>query len=96
MKHLIEERAINCRLLTSKERHIRKFEFWHDRLIILKEAFDEADPKSLGQLWSDRRKPVQWFNFWFAVGLVVGLTILFGLIQCIEGGLQVYMAYHPA
>jgi hypothetical protein len=34
---------------------------------------------------------VQWYTFWVAA-LVLGLTIVFGLIQCVEGALQVYLA----
>jgi hypothetical protein len=79
-----------------KQRQLSNFEFWHDRMAMLKQAFDEADPKTVRQWWSDRRKPVQWFNFWFAVALVVGLTVFFGLVQSIEGALQVYKAYHPS
>jgi hypothetical protein len=41
-------------------------------------------------------KAIQWFNFWFAVALLVGLTVFFGLVQSIEGALQVYKAYHPS
>jgi hypothetical protein len=60
--------------------------------------FDEADPKIVRQWWSDRRKPVQWFNFWSAVALVVGLTVFFffGRVQSIKGAIQVYKAYHPS
>ena len=32
-----------------KERQIGNFEFWHDRLVMLKQAFDEADPKTVRQ-----------------------------------------------
>ena len=32
-----------------KERQIDNFEFWHDRLVMLKQAFDEADPKTVRQ-----------------------------------------------
>jgi hypothetical protein len=91
----IDKEAISCPLLAAKDRQTRKFEFWHDRLVMLKQAFDEADPKTVRQWWLDRGKPVQWFNFWFAVALVVGLTVLFGTIQSIEGGLQTWKAYHP-
>jgi hypothetical protein len=93
---LIDGQAIKCPPLSTNDRRIRNFEFWHDRLAMLKRAFDEADPKTVRQWWSDRRKPVQWFNFWFAVALVVGLTVFFGLIQSIEGAIQVYKAYHPS
>ncbi|KAE9365104.1 hypothetical protein N431DRAFT_496266 [Stipitochalara longipes BDJ] len=92
----IDSKAIKCGLLKMKERQIGNFDFWHDRLVMLKQAFDEADPKTVRQFWSDRRKPVQWFNFWIAVALVVILTFVFGIIQSIEGGFQVYKAYHPS
>jgi hypothetical protein len=80
--------------LDAKSRQIEQFRFWRDRLVILKEAFDDATPRTLSQWWYDRRNGVQWYTFWVAV-LVLVLTILFGLVQCIEGGLQVYKAYHP-
>jgi len=93
---LIDGNAIKCHPLKTKDRRIGNFVFWNDRLVMLKQAFDEADPKTVRQWWSDRRKPVQWFNFWFAVALVVGLTVFFGLVQSIEGAIQVYKAYHPS
>ncbi|KAH8790910.1 hypothetical protein F5882DRAFT_291442 [Hyaloscypha sp. PMI_1271] len=92
----VDGTAIGCRPLSMKERQIDNFEFWHDRLVMLKQVFDEADSKTVRQWWSDRRKPVQWFNFWIAIALVIGLTIFFGLVQSIEGGIQVYKAYHPS
>jgi hypothetical protein len=46
----------------------------------------------MSQWWYDRRNGVQWWTFWIAL-LVLGLTILFGLSQCIEGGWQVRLAY---
>jgi hypothetical protein len=82
--------------LKAAERQINKFVFWHDRLAILKQAFDESQPKSLRQWWNDRRNPVQWYNFWFAVALIVGLTVLFGVASTVEGAMQVYKAYHPS
>jgi hypothetical protein len=92
----IDRNAIKCSPLTTKDRQIEKFVFWHDRLVMLKQAFDEADPTTVRRMWRDRRKPVQWFNFWFAVALIAGLTIFFGLVQSIEGGIQTYKAYHPS
>ena len=111
----IDSKAIRCRILTMKERQIDNFEFWHDRLVMLKQAFDQADPRTVRQyvqlsglyriltndlalfrFWFDRRKPVQWFNFWIAITLVVFLTFFFGVIQSVGVGLQVYKAYHPS
>ncbi|KAJ4422292.1 hypothetical protein N0V82_003047 [Gnomoniopsis sp. IMI 355080] len=75
--------------LSTDSRQIERFVFWRDRLVTLKQVFDEAQPKTLAQWWHDRRNVVQWYTFWVAV-VVLSLTILFGLIQCIEGALQVY------
>lgn len=77
--------------LKVKERQIENFEYWHDRLVILKQVFDEAEPSNIRQWWCDRRRRVQWYTFWVAA-LVLGLTIFFGLIQSIEGALQVYLS----
>jgi len=45
----IDGKAIKCRPLKIKERQISNFEFWHDRLVMVKQAFDEADPKTVRQ-----------------------------------------------
>ncbi|KAH7386458.1 hypothetical protein BKA64DRAFT_680981 [Cadophora sp. MPI-SDFR-AT-0126] len=95
-EEFIDSKAIKCRTLTMKERRIDNFEFWHDRLVTLKQAFDQADPRTVRQFWFDRRKPAQWFNFWIAIALVVFLTFFFGVIQSVGVGLQVYKAYYPS
>lgn len=84
--------ARECGQLKVSERKIENFEYYHDRLVMLKQVFDEADPSNIRQWWHDRRKKVQWYTFWIAVVVLV-LTILFGLIQCVEGALQVYLAW---
>jgi hypothetical protein len=83
--------ARECGQLKVEERQIENFEYWHDRLVILKQVFDEAEPSNIRQWWNDRRKKVQWYTFWVAA-IVLFLTILFGLIQCVEGAIQVYYA----
>ena len=85
--------ARECGQLKVEERQIGKFNYWHDRLVILKTVFDEAEPRNITQWWHDRRKRVQWYTFWVAA-MVLGLTIFFGLVQCIEGGIQVWYAAH--
>lgn len=75
--------------LKTDDRQIERFRFWHDRLVVLKQVFDEATPKTLSQWWYDRRNGVQWYTFWVAA-IVLGLTLVFGLIQSLEGALQVY------
>ncbi|KAF2259627.1 hypothetical protein CC78DRAFT_475120, partial [Lojkania enalia] len=85
---------LNCDSVMPNDRAVEKFKFWRDELLTMNEKFDEPRPISVLQLWHDRRKKLQWFAFWIAV-LVLVLTIFFGLVQSIEGTLQVYKAYYP-
>jgi len=94
-RRTLDTRAIKCGRLKTEDRQIGKFRFWHDRLVVLKQFYDEAEPSTLPQWWCDRRKRVQWYTFWVAL-LVLVLTVFFGVVQCVEGGLQVYKAYHPS
>ncbi|KAL3481496.1 hypothetical protein BJX99DRAFT_253419 [Aspergillus californicus] len=82
------------RLLHHQDRLLESFTFWRDRLTILKDVFDEIEPSTILHFWLDKRHPVQWATFWVAV-LVFCLTVFFGIVQSIEGALQVYKAYHP-
>lgn len=82
-------------LMMSTDRCAANFDYWRDELMSLKEKFDEPEPTSISQFWHDRRNRPQWYTFWIAV-TVLCLTIFFGLVQSIEGALQVYKAYHPA
>jgi hypothetical protein len=95
LRFALDENAIRNTPLKTEYRQLNTFEFWHDRLAILKDVFDDAEPSTIAQWWQDRRRRVQWYTFWVAV-LVLILTILFGIIQSIEGGMQVYKAYHPS
>lgn len=70
-----------------------KYKYWGQRLETIRLAFDESEPKNLGQWWHDRRSKVQWYTFWVAI-LVLVLTIIFGLIQSVTGVMQVYYAAH--
>ncbi|KAF4947997.1 hypothetical protein FGADI_9992 [Fusarium gaditjirri] len=90
----LDTRLIEIGQLDADERQIENFSYWHDRLVILKQVFDEARPGSLGQWWHDRRNGVQWYTFWVAI-LIFLLTVFFGLVQSIEGALQVYKAFNP-
>ncbi|RYN49775.1 hypothetical protein AA0114_g6283 [Alternaria tenuissima] len=78
----------------SADRRAVSFHYWRDELLSLKEKFDQPKPTSISQFWYDRRNRSQWYTFWIAV-TVLCLTIFFGLVQSIEGALQVYKAYHP-
>ena len=70
----IDSQLVQCGHLRADDRQIENFKFWHDRLVILKEVFDESRPTTLSQWWCDRRNSVQWYTCWVAV-LVLFLTI---------------------
>ncbi|EME79502.1 uncharacterized protein MYCFIDRAFT_110781, partial [Pseudocercospora fijiensis CIRAD86] len=93
--HNLDSRVMSCRKLRADDRRIENFHYWRERLCILKQVFDEAEPSTLSQWWYDRRKGPQWYTFWVAVAVLI-LTVFFGVIQSIEGALQVYKAYHPS
>lgn len=88
-----DSQLMSCGHLKTDDRQIEKFLHWHDRLVVLKQLFDEATPRTLSQWWYDRRNGVQWYTFWVAI-LVLALTLIFGLIQCITGIMQVYAAFN--
>ncbi|KAH7370959.1 hypothetical protein BKA66DRAFT_444370 [Pyrenochaeta sp. MPI-SDFR-AT-0127] len=85
----LDPQLILCGHLKTDDRQIEKFRYWHDRIVVLKQVFDEATPRTLSQWWHDRRNGVQWYTFWVAI-VVLSLTIFFGLVQSVEGALQVY------
>ena len=88
-KHKIDAQAGNCARLNSSQRQIENFIFWRDRLVLLKRTFDDAEPRSISQLWWDDRKKTQWFTFWVAV-LVFFMTVFFGVIQSVAGIVQAW------
>jgi hypothetical protein len=77
--------------LRADERSLESFSYLRDRLVILKEVFDDHEPRGIRQFWRDDRNSVQWWTFWIAL-----LVFLIAIVQCIEGALQVYKAYHPS
>jgi hypothetical protein len=91
----LDQNAIRGKPLKTEDRQLETFEYWNERMEILKDIFDDAEPNNVFQWWQDRRRKVQWYTFWVAV-LVLVLTIFFGVIQSVEGGMQVYKAYHPS
>jgi hypothetical protein len=90
--HGLDPLLAECGSLGTHERRFENFNYWNDRLVILKQALDESRPRTLSQWWFDRRNGVQWYTFWVAI-LVFLVTIFFGLVQSIEGALQVYLSY---
>jgi predicted anti-sigma-YlaC factor YlaD len=51
--------------------------------------------KALLRALKDNKRGDRWLNSWVAM-VAIGLTLFFGLVQSIEGAVQVYKAYHPA
>ena len=88
-KSQIDAQAGVCERLNSSERQIGKFEYWRDRLVLLKRTFDDAEPRNISQLWWDDRKKTQWFTFWVAV-LVFVMTVFFGIVQSVAGIVQAW------
>ncbi|KAI9862864.1 MAG: hypothetical protein M1830_006160 [Pleopsidium flavum] len=88
----LDPKAGSCVHLNAAARQIDNFKYWRDRLLILKQAFDDSEPKTIGQWWNDDRKKVQWYTFWVAA-LVLALTITFGLIQSVTGVVQAWASF---
>jgi hypothetical protein len=78
--------------LRNPPRQIEDYKYWRDRLVELKEAYDSEGPRTPLQWWYDRRDGMQWYAIWVAVFF----TVLFGLIQSIEGAIQIYKAFRPS
>jgi hypothetical protein len=81
-----------CGQLPARRRKIEHFNFWRDRLVILKQAFDDSEPDTVSQWWYDDRKKVQWYTFWVAA-LVLLLTVVFGAIQCVASIIQAWASW---
>lgn len=91
----IDDNIVHCGYLKAEDRRIDNFKFWRHRLVILKRIFDDSEPSTWHQWWYDRRRGVQRYTFLLAA-VALALTVLFSLVQCVVGALQVYKAYHPS
>jgi len=68
-------------------RDVNKYDFWHDRLVTLKNTYDYAK----NQYQYDQHRYAEWFALW----VVVGVTIVFGVVQTVLGVLQLKVSYPP-
>ena len=64
-----------------KELHLMDFFYWRDRLAEL-HSESQSYPTNWRLMWRDRRNPLQWYTFWFAVAVLV-LTVIFGTITSV-------------
>ena len=85
----LDPRAGSYRSSIASTRQIDKYHYWRDRLVILKQTFDDSEPNTIASWWYDDRKKVQWYTFWVAA-LVLLLTVVFGLIQSISAVVQAW------
>ncbi len=67
-----------------------EFHHWRKRLMDLHDVFEQA-PRSVLQIWFDRRNPIQWWTFWLAAVIAV-LTVVFGVISSYTGYRQAFLA----
>ena len=58
-------------------RRVADYNFWKERLVILEDEFNNAEPRTLVYWWRDKRKRKQWYTFFLAV-LALTLAALFG------------------
>ncbi|KAH7333287.1 hypothetical protein BKA65DRAFT_403715 [Rhexocercosporidium sp. MPI-PUGE-AT-0058] len=94
-EHELDPVAGTCGFLNASNRRLENFKYWGLRLAILKQAFDDSEPKNFWHWWRDDRKKVQWYTFWIAV-LVLVLTVVFGLIQSVAGVVQTVVTVKSA
>ena len=89
--HGLDSRAGSYGPLDAASRQTQCFFHWRDRLIVLKQVFDDSEPHTIYSWWYDDRKKVQWYTFWVAAFVLI-LTIVFGMTQSIAGVVQAWAA----
>lgn len=72
----------------------KSYNYWGERLSIIKDAFDETEPTTIYQWWFDRRKGVQRWTFWLTATALL-LAVSLGFAQTFIGAYQIYLVYHP-
>ncbi|KAK8069999.1 hypothetical protein PG994_006615 [Apiospora phragmitis] len=60
---VLDPAMLHCGSLWTHERRYESFRYWNNRLVILKQALDDARPQTMMQWWHDRRNGVQWYTF---------------------------------
>jgi hypothetical protein len=92
---VLDRGLLDCEALKPEDMNLKYFNYWRDQLEVLQDAYEMSNParvvwKALG----DRGNGNNWLNSWAAIVAII-FTLFFGLVQSIEGAIQVYKAYHP-
>lgn len=66
---------------TPKQRHLTDFFYWRDRIAEF-HTVSQSYPTNWRLMWRDRRNPLQWHTFWFAVAVLV-FTVVFWIITSV-------------
>ncbi|KAH8652115.1 hypothetical protein BX600DRAFT_516190 [Xylariales sp. PMI_506] len=85
----IDTGVFTCGSLGSQDRRFERFPIWHDRLVVLQQAFDGVNPHKLSQWGWDQCNDVEWYAYWIQVLVAVSI-ILYGLVHTVDGGLKIY------
>jgi hypothetical protein len=72
--------------MDTERRCFGSFHYWHDRLLVLKQVYDESTPSTLRQLWYDDRIKVAYYTFWFAatVSVLAFIQTILTLVQTVR------------
>ena len=68
-------------ITSPKQLHLMDFFYWRDRLAEL-HTESQSYPTNWRLMWRDRRNPLQWYTFWFAVAVLI-FTVIFGTIASV-------------
>ena len=86
-KHDLDLWPTRYGVLAPEKRHIDSFTFFRDRLVILKQYYDQAEPSKPKQFLHDRRNGPQFFHICNSAIMLV-LTI----VTILSGGAQIYLS----
>ncbi|ETS06754.1 hypothetical protein M419DRAFT_44929, partial [Trichoderma reesei RUT C-30] len=85
----IDPQLMRCDSIERHKLRFGDFNYWHDRLVILKQVLDDSSPSTLSQRWHDRRNCLRWYTFWIAIPLFA-ITVFFGIVHSVEAAVQIY------
>lgn len=79
-QHRLDEWTMEYGTLDQESRQLESFKYFRDRLVILKQCYDDIEPSTVTQFWYDRRNGPQFFQLMNAllVTILTAVTIFFG------------------